>query len=537
MKRNLLSLLMVIAVIWQLSAQDLVRGPYMQNLTQTSVKVMWRTSAPTQGWVKVGSSPDNLTLTFTGSADATNHIVDITGLNPYQQYFYSIGYGDITLSGGDVQHTFRTAKIAGDTSGIRAWVIGDFGKGNQAQDDVMTSFVNYNPSNPVDFGIMLGDNVYNDGTDDEYQRKLFTFSKHPEIFKYLNFYSTPGNHDYNMVNRLDDPRNHRGPYYEIFKSLSLGEAGGVPSNSHLYYSFDYGHVHFISLNSELIQWTGINNSPMEQWLRQDLEANRQPWTVVFFHQPPYASGSHISDDIWQLFMKNMRERFNPIFDKYSVDLVINGHSHMYERSMLIHGHYGRSPQFKPEVNLIQGGTGNPDTDGPYVKTPGGKGTVYAVVGNSGSSEGDYPVKGHPVFVARDGGSSVCGSLILEVKGSMLTGSYLSSTGEIKDKFAIFKQIAQSTPIKENFAERISLKAFPNPASEQLQVSFIADRSLRGSILVNDLSGRQVLSQTIQVNPGAFVVSIDNWKDLPLGNYLVNVELDGNPAVVSVVKAR
>ena len=80
-----------------------------------------------------------------------------------------------------------------------------------------------------------------------------------------------------------------------------------------------------------------------QWLKQDLAANTLPWTVVYFHHPPYSKGSHNSDI--EIELVNMRERVVPIFERYKVDLVLSGHSHSYERSYLLNGHYGQENTF------------------------------------------------------------------------------------------------------------------------------------------------------------------------------------------------
>ena len=90
MRKLVLSLAVALICLSSINAQTLLRGPYMQALTQTSVKIMWRTSEPTTGWVKFGSSPDNLQTVVSETESKTNHIVDITGLNPYQQYYYEI---------------------------------------------------------------------------------------------------------------------------------------------------------------------------------------------------------------------------------------------------------------------------------------------------------------------------------------------------------------------------------------------------------------------------------------------------------------
>jgi hypothetical protein len=540
MTRQLLTILFSLMLFTKLSAQDLSRGPYQQALTQTSVKVMWTTSQPTTGWVKIGTSPDNLETVFSENASGTAHIVEVKNLDPKSIYYYSIGYDDVTLAGENDRHFIKTAMVEGDTTGFSFWAIGDFGKANREQKDTKIAFEVYNKASakPVDFGLMLGDNAYSDGTQDEYQRKVFDYEfGYDSLFRFLPFYSTPGNHDYNSVNRFDAPENHVGPYFDVFKSLEKGEAGGVPSNTHLYYSHNYGHVHFINFNSEIFQWTGIKNSPVEKWLIEDLKANTQPWVVVYFHQPPYSTGSHISDDFWQIFMKNIRVNFVPIFDEYGVDLVLSGHSHAYERSVLISGLYTNSGLFDPAKHVVQGGSGNPDEGQTYVKQMGGKGTVYNVVGNSGSSESDLPTRKHPIFHIRDGGGSVCGSLVVEAKGSTLTGTYVSSTGEVRDRYQIYKQLPTVTSVKENFAAKIGLKAYPNPSADILTLSFEGAQNARGSIRISDISGRQVAAQTIQVQEGGMVVPVNGWSKLPAGTYVVSVEFNKQPASITVIKAK
>jgi acid phosphatase type 7 len=542
MKRNLLLALFVPLWATGLLAQDLFRGPYQQALTQSSVKMMWSTSTPSTAWVKIGTNPNALETVFSSSAIGTDHIVDVTGLNPKSIYYYAIGYDEVTLAGGDAGHFIKTAQLAGDTSSFSFWAIGDFGKANTEQRATRISFENYNKSQarPVDFGIMLGDNAYNDGTQSEYQAKVFDRNfGYDSLFRFLHFYSTPGNHDYNSINRFEDPSRHVGPYFDVFKSLENGEAGGVPSNSKLYYSHDYGNVHFVNINSELFQWTGIKNSPMERWLIEDLKANTLPWVIVYFHQPPYSSGSHISDDFWEIFMKNIRVNFVPIFDEYGVDLVLSGHSHVYERSMLINGLYTNSGLFDASKHVVQGGSGNPDEGQTYVKQLGGKGTIYNVVGNSGSStsEDKLPSRIHPIFVIQDAGRSICGSLVVDVSGSTLTGTYVSSTGEILDRYQIFKQLPTSTTIKENFASKIGLKAYPNPSRDFLSLSFQGGQNTRGSITVSDISGRKMIAQTVQVQEGTMVLPIHGWAKLAAGTYVVTLEFSKQPASITVIKGQ
>ena len=106
----------------------------------------------------------------------------------------------------------------------------------------------------------LGDNVYDDGKDSEYQTRLFELNGFKDVFNRLPFWPSPGNHDYNEVweqsTLFGIPYSniplsqHEGPYFDMVDVPQQGEAGGFPSQLEVYYSFDYGDVHFLSLNSE-----------------------------------------------------------------------------------------------------------------------------------------------------------------------------------------------------------------------------------------------------------------------------------------------
>jgi hypothetical protein len=536
MRSLLLSFLLSLIFSDQIFAQTLSRNPYLQALTPNSIKVMWSTSEPVKGWVKYGTDPTNLSITINESADNKDHMLQITGLNPYSIYYYAIGHGDVQLAGDDT-HFFRTSKVTGDTTGFTAWIIGDFGGGSQDQIDVRTSFMDFRKTKEIDTWFWLGDNAYSDGTQEEYQYKVFDEPYgYKSVMKNLAFYTTPGNHDYNSVNRLDAPEKHKGPYFDIIEVPQNGEAGGVPSKTELYYSFDYGHTHIVSINSELFQWTGLPNSKMEVWLREDLEKNKQPWVVVMFHQPPYSKGSHDSDDFYEIFMKNMRTRFNPIFDKYGVDIVLCGHSHVYERSVLMHKHYVNSYGWDPAKNQVMGGSGNPDLGETYIKDESNAGTVYAVIGNSGKSEDDDNER-LPFMIVDYSGGGVCGSMIMEVRGGQMTCTYINKKGEVIDKFAIAKDISSSTPtaIKDNFAKEIKLEAYPNPAKESVNIRFNVFTPANAVINVFDIQGRQLISQAIKATSGQNQINISEWKKLPAGEYSVHLELDGKPATIQIVK--
>jgi hypothetical protein len=172
---------------------------------------------------------------------------------------------------------------------------------------------------------------------------------------------------------------------------------------------------------------------MSNWLRQDLAANTNQWLIAYFHHPPYSKGSHDSDLSWEFELIEMRENINPILESYGVDLVLAGHSHCYERSFLLSGHYGYSYSLMPEM-IVDPGNGRPLGSGPYLNDPtGSRGTVYIVAGSSGQATGGE--LNHPaMFISLN----ELGSLVLDVRDQVMDVTFLRETGVIDDSFTIVK---------------------------------------------------------------------------------------------------
>lgn len=438
---------------FQLSAQNVIRGPYMQTPNENSIIIKWRTDVATDSKVTYGTDFNNLNQTQVLPGSRTEHTIELTGLNDYTTYYYSVGNTTNMLTTPSSDYTFKTNPIAGTKVPIRVWAIGDFGKGNTQQVQVKQSYENYTDTTHTDVWIWLGDNAYADGKDYEYDDKVFGVSGFSDIFSSQPFWPSPGNHDYIEVweesTLLGIPYSnipfsqHEGPYYDIVDVPEQAEVGGYPSNYELFYSFDYGNVHFLSLNSEVYDYTetydGINQ--MKSWIEQDLMQNEQTFTIAYFHQPPYSKGSHDSDDFYERVMISMREKVIPLLEEYDIDLVVCGHSHVFERSHLINGHYGNSGSFDPGTMLKDGSGGNFNQGNPYIKDDvdsTADGTVYVVCGNSGSKTSS-PDLNHPVMYYSDGGSTQVGSFVIDIYRNRLDGKYLHANGQILDDFTIVKQ--------------------------------------------------------------------------------------------------
>jgi len=116
--------------------------------------------------------------------------------------------------------------------------------------------------------------------------------------------------------------------YRTRFTMPGAQSGG---EGNFWYSIDYGHIHYTFMSTEHHYGVG---SPQYIWLEQDLATanmNRlqTPWLIVSGHRPMYCSdtaewSAHCPGAYFQTVIE-------PLFHKYSVDMYLCGHMHMYER--------------------------------------------------------------------------------------------------------------------------------------------------------------------------------------------------------------
>ena len=424
-----LALVAVLLVLAPAAAQAevaLLRGPYLQSGTTERVIVRWRTDVASDSIVRFGHAPGALDRVVEDAASVIEHAVEITGLEPETVYYYSIGTSSKALAGGDAGHRFRTPPAAGEGRPVRLWALGDHGTGDAGAASVRAGFATWNGDRPVDGLLLLGDNAYWSGTETEFQQNLFEPAQ--PVFRGVYLWPAFGNHDGMSSNSFKE----EGPYYEAFTLPREGETGGRPSGTEAYYAFDVGDVHVVVLDSAESP-TG-SGSKMVEWLTLDLAANTLPWTVVMMHHPPYTFGSHDSDNPVDSggLMFDMRENVLPILDDLGVDLLLTGHSHGYERSRPVDGHYGTSGTFDDARMSVVHGDGDPDGDGAYEKVPGPRsGIVHVVSGSSGSASSS--MRQHPVMVRS---KPELGSFVLEIEGQRAEGFFVRPDGTVADHFEL-----------------------------------------------------------------------------------------------------
>lgn len=489
----LLGLILLAGLPGAAMEQSLSRGPYLQMGTPDSIVVRWRTTSPVDSRVLYGLAPASLINSVEVPGSTSEHEVTLNELAPGTKYFYAVGSSTELMAGGDAEHFFQTSPTPGTRDPVRVWVIGDSGTADANARAVRDAYESFNGGRHTDLWLMLGDNAYDRGTDAEYQDAVFDM--YPRMLRQSVVWPTLGNHD--GYGASSDTLS--GPYYDIFTLPGTAQAGGVASGTEAYYSFDFGNIHFVCLNSHDVDRSV--GGTMLTWLEQDLMNNAQDWTIAFWHHPPYTKGSHNSDSEDQLI--DMRENALPILEDWGVDLVLSGHSHSYERSYLLDGHYGSSGTLT-DVMKLDAGDGRIDGDGAYAKDAQGpaghEGAVYVVAGSSGKlSNGglDHPAMYRSLLML--------GSMVLDVEGDRLQAKFLDDEGTLQDYFTVVKN-SSALP-------QVDFAATPTTGPAPLSVAFVDLSTANANSWAWDFDGDGTVDSTerdpthLYATSGTYTVSL------------------------------
>lgn len=285
-------------------APGLLRAPYLQSLSRDSVLVVWDAPGADEPAVDYGPTPD-FGRTATASSTGSRRVATLRDLQPGSTYFYRVRAGNRVLASGP-DLTFRTD--AGTAHAPFAFfVTGDIGSKRGEQAPTAASVLRATPK--PQFALLTGDIVYKRGRSRDYDPHLM----HPwqDLLSQVCAWPALGNHDW----KSDPETNFRREWY-------------LPHNEH-YYSFDWGNAHFIALDTR----DGEIYEPEAQarWLEQDLEAHRgAEWTFAYYHHPGVTCTYKGNES-------SVIHRFMPLFDRYQVDVVFNGHAHTYERLYPLRG--------------------------------------------------------------------------------------------------------------------------------------------------------------------------------------------------------
>lgn len=363
----------------------LVDGPIVGRVTATSVTIAWRTGTPEIGAVDLG--PDaSYGRAAVEPAATTEHRVVLDALDGDTTYHYRIrvaGGGDAVALG---DHTLHTAPRDG-TEAFRFAVVGDSGAGTPEESAIVAAIDAAVP----ELVLHTGDIAYGAGTHQQVETRFL--EPYEPLLDHVPLYASLGNHDAAT-----------GGGAPLLAAIVL-PTNDVDGDSR-FYSFEWGAVHFVALDSNLSLAPG---SAQLAWLDADLAASADAtFRVVFFHHPPYSSSKNGSN-------RALREALSPVLDRHRVDLVFNGHDHVYERTLPMVG------------GAVADASAGPD----YVDAPG---TIYVVTGGGGQAL--YPA-GSSDFTAVT--ESAFHFVEVDVSGNTLTASAIRLDGSVLDRFTVTKR--------------------------------------------------------------------------------------------------
>jgi hypothetical protein len=360
-----------------------VAAPFGRHLAfgadpKTQMRLSWQVPfAVRKPYVRVGLKPEELSRKIeaeirdlhTPGLEGRRFAVDqyylhaaLDGLRPGTTYYYGVGHDGFDPASRtrlSTVGTFRTAPAAPETFVFTAF--GDQGVSSHALANDRVILARH-PS----FHLHAGDICYADTTghgedSDIYDPTVWDqfLTQTESVAKSVPWMVTTGNHD---MEAWYSPNGYGGQAAR----WSLPDSGFDARNAPGVYSFTYGNVGIVALDANDVSYEipankGCTGGRQTAWLDKRLGELRGTvdFVVVFFHHCAYSTSTHASDG-------GVRDAWLPLFTKHQVDLVINGHNHVYERTDAIKG--GAVGKAIPV-----GASTDPTRDGIVYVTAGGAG--------------------------------------------------------------------------------------------------------------------------------------------------------------------
>ncbi|MFG3270431.1 purple acid phosphatase family protein [Streptomyces luteogriseus] len=354
---------------------------------RTEMTVSWQVPvAVKKPFIRIGAHPWDLSrkidaevrtlFTPAGVGASGNHTqyyvhAELSHLKPGRTYYYGVGHQGFDPAAPHLLGTLGTFTTA--PAHKRPFTFTAFGDEGVSYHALANNslLLGQNPA----FHLHAGDIAYGDPTgqgrtdDTGFDSRVWDqfLAQTESVAKSVPWMPAYGNHD---MEAWYSPNGYGGEEAR----WTLPDNGPDKKNLPGVYSFVYGNTAVISLDANDISFEipanlGISGGTQTTWLEAQLKKYRAArdvdFIVVFFHHCAYCtSTSHASEG-------GVRQEWVPLFEKYTVDLVINGHNHQYERTDVIKGD-------KVAKKLPIGGTAYPETDGVVYVTAGAAGrSLYA----------------------------------------------------------------------------------------------------------------------------------------------------------------
>lgn len=328
-RRDILKAALVAPLTSRLGAANITldRFPYLQNISQDRATVLWTARQKGSGRVEFGLGnysqrvnaavreflPSETGRSFT----YYQYEARLTGLREGVEYNYRLMVDDENLTPASAPADELRFRTAGNGP-VSFAAMGDSGQGSAQQFQLASRLAAEN----ISLMLHLGDIVYPDGTYLNYE--AYFFPVYRDLMSRVPMFTVPGNHDYYAP--------AAGPY---LANTSVPAADVGLNEQGRYYSFEWGDVHFIALDTnDPLAFAITGAGSMLEWLERDLQRSRKFWRIAFFHHPPYPTSPHHEDDETSALV---RKHIVPILERHNVPLVLSGHDHNYQRAIPLRG--------------------------------------------------------------------------------------------------------------------------------------------------------------------------------------------------------
>jgi hypothetical protein len=428
-------------------AQQLTRYPYLTDVVTTYATVNWATDrSQTSGSVKygpVGSNCATKTVSATktsisvGTASEYQWKAKLTGLQTNTQYCYRVFLGTTDLLGSDTTPTFWSAIPTGSNASYSFAVFGDWGdtdqQGNNPQQAALDSLIGQSGAR---FALATGDTAYDSGSQLNYGdlnqtgyrvSSIFGPSFWPQAGAQIPLFSVPGNHGANATFFTNWPQaqavSQSSGSYKMETYCCINNSNSAKSPS-AWYAFNEGNARFYVLTA---QWSDSNvgtsdqygmdygyrwkqTSPEYQWLKNDLQSHPSQLKFAIWHYPLFSDNFTEPSDTYLQGANALQG----LLEANGVDMVFNGHAHMYERNVKTPGGL---------VSYVTGGGGAKPEPISHCQPYDAYGIGWSSTGGSKCGSATKPTQIDQVFHF----------LLVTVNGQQVTVTPINSLGQQFDQ--------------------------------------------------------------------------------------------------------
>jgi hypothetical protein len=342
----------------------------------------------------------------------------------------------------------------------------------------------YRKAPDAKFFIHAGDLVNSANREQEWQE---WFTAGGFIHSMVPSMVTPGNHEYRSIPELDGENSPRRLSVQWRPQFTLPENGPEGLEETVYY-MDYQDARIISLNSNVLQKEQL------PWLEKVLSENTQKWTIVTYHHPLFSASEGREND-------ELRKLWKPVFDKYKVDLALQGHDHSYARGRV-----------SPEDNVMDGTNARDKT-----------GTVY-VVSVSGGKMYNLRVNGWEGYEAERDRAAENTQLfqVIKIAGDTLSFESYTAVGELYDAFDLIKKENGINDFIERKSEAGPERLFNNtiPYEDPLPDNLKA-------VLLSRYPGREITRVNAGKNDAGLIIFSVRLEKEKEERVMVSIDENGN----------